>query len=237
MSVGLPKEFKGTHMSRFIEVLNEHRGELTMRTLPTLLLDLRQRLHARTARVEVVFPYFIERPAPVSGATALMDYECSFIGHSRADGDDFVLGVQVPVTSLCPCSKAISDYGAHNQRGHITIQTRSARLPDGGTAFVWIEDLVLIAEQAASSPVYPLLKRPDERHVTMQAYDKPVFVEDMVREVAVSLQRDQRIAWFYVRAVNQESIHNHSAFAQIEWTRAAAPAVQMDTVGASSGRM
>jgi len=219
MSVGLPEEFKGTHMSRFIEVLNEHRGELTLRTLPVLLLDLRRRLHAKSARVEVVFPYFIERVAPVSGAKALMDYECSFLGESLNGTDDFVLGVKVPVTSLCPCSKAISDYGAHNQRGYITIQTRASKLSDGSSAFVWIEELVAIAEEAASAPVYPLLKRPDERHVTMQAYDHPVFVEDMVREVALNLQRDPRVAWFHIRAVNQESIHNHSAFAQIAWTR------------------
>jgi len=219
MSVGLPEEFKGTHMSRFIEVLNEHRGELTMRTLPALLHDLRRRLHAKTARVEIVFPYFLERAAPVSGATALMDYECSFVGESVNGTDDFVLGVKVPVTSLCPCSKAISDYGAHNQRGYITIQTRGVMQPEGSNSFVWIEELVGIAEGAASAPVYPLLKRPDERFVTMQAYDRPVFVEDMVREVALSLQRDPRVAWFHVRAVNQESIHNHSAFAQIAWTR------------------
>ncbi len=236
MSVGLPEEFKGTHMSRFIEVLNMHRGEMTMRTLPMLLHDLRQRLHAKTARVEVVFPYFIERVAPVSGAKALMDYECSFIGESLNGEDDFVLGVKVPVTSLCPCSKAISDYGAHNQRGHIAIQTRGARQPDGGTAFVWIEELVGIAERAASAPVYPLLKRPDERHVTMQAYDNPVFVEDMVREAALSLQRDSRVAWFHIRAVNQESIHNHSAFAQIEWSRKnlATTAVLTDSAVAAS---
>jgi GTP cyclohydrolase IB len=223
MSVGLPEEFKGTHMSRFIEVLNEHQGELTVRTMPTLLRDLRRRLHAETARVEVVFPYFIERAAPVSGAAALMDYECSFVGESVNGTDDFVLGVRVPVTSLCPCSKAISDYGAHNQRGHITIQTRGTRSIDGNTAFVWIEELVAIAERAASAPVYPLLKRPDERHVTMQAFDHPVFVEDMVREVALSLKRDPRVEWFHVRAVNQESIHNHSAFAQLAWTRGAVP--------------
>jgi GTP cyclohydrolase I len=222
MSVGLPEEFKGTHMSRFIEVLNEHRGELTMRTLPTLLHDLRRRLQAKIARVEVVFPYFIERAAPVSRATALMDYECNFVGESFNGTDDFVLGVKVPVTSLCPCSKAISDYGAHNQRGYITVQTRGARQADGSNAFMWIEELIAIAEQAASAPVYPLLKRPDERHVTMQAYNHPAFVEDMVREVAIRLQRDLRVAWFQVRAVNQESIHNHSAFAQVEWTRACA---------------
>lgn len=224
MSVGLPEEFKGTHMSRFIEVLNEHRGELTMRTLPMLLHDLLRRLHAKAARVAVVFPYFLERVAPVSKATALMDYECSFVGESLGGIDDFILGVKVPVTSLCPCSKAISDYGAHNQRGLITVQVRGAKQPDGGTAFVWIEELISIAEQAASAPVYPLLKRPDERHVTMQAFDHPAFVEDMVREVALSLKGDPRIAWFHVRAVNQESIHNHSAFAQITWTRQASVA-------------
>jgi GTP cyclohydrolase IB len=219
MSVGLPEEFKGTHMSRFIEALNEHRGELTMRTLPMLLHDLLRRLHAKAARVEVVFPYFLERVAPVSGAKALMDYECSFVGESLDGIDDFILGVKVPVTSLCPCSKAISDYGAHNQRGLITVETRGVKEANGGTAFVWLEELILIAEQAASAPVYPLLKRPDERHVTMQAFDHPVFVEDMVREVALILKGDPRIAWFHVRAVNQESIHNHSAFAQITWTR------------------
>jgi len=235
MSVGLPEEFKGTHMSRFIEVLNEHRGELTIRTLPTLLHDLRHRLHAGTARVEVVFPYFIERAAPVSGATALMDYECSFVGESVNVSDDFVLGVKVPVTSLCPCSKAISDYGAHNQRGHITVQTRGVRHADGSTAFVWIEELIAIAERAASAPVYPLLKRPDERHVTMQAFDHPAFVEDMVREVAVSLQRDPRVKWFHVRAVNQESIHNHSAFAQLAWTRGGE--LKDAAVGASTSEM
>jgi len=225
MSVGLPEEFKGTHMSRFIEVLNEHRGELTIRTFPTLLHDLRRRLHAGTARVELIFPYFIERAAPVSGATALMDYECTFVGESVNEVDDFILGVKVPVTSLCPCSKAISDYGAHNQRGHITVQTRGVKQADGSKAFVWIEEVVAIAERAASAPVYPLLKRPDERHVTMQAFDHPAFVEDMVREVALSLQRDPRIAWFHVRAVNQESIHNHSAFAQLAWTRDEVPKV------------
>lgn len=235
MSVGLPEEFKGTHMSRFIEVLNEHRGELTMRTLPALLHDLRQRLQAKAARVEVVFPYFIERSAPVSKSTALMDYECSFVGESMNDTDDFVLSVKVPVTSLCPCSKAISDYGAHNQRGYITVKTRGMRQSDGSLAFLWIEELVEIAEQASSSPVYPLLKRPDERHVTMQAYDRPAFVEDMVREVALSLQRDPRVAWFHVRAVNQESIHNHSAFAQIEWNRAT-PIAPMDASDAATFR-
>lgn len=218
MSVGLPHHFKGTHMSRFVEVLNEHRGELTMRTLPRMLRELRARFEADTARVEVVFPYFLERTAPVSGAKALMDYECSFVGDSNG-GDEFTLGVSVPVTSLCPCSKAISDYGAHNQRGRIRIEVRSVPSEPAEKNLVWIEELIEIAERSGSSPVYPLLKRPDERHVTMQAYDNPVFVEDMVRNVAEALMSDARIAWFCVSAKNEESIHNHAAFARIEWHR------------------
>lgn len=219
MSVGLPHHFKGTHMSRFIEVLSAHQGELTIRTLPAMLRALRTRLEAPSTRLEAAFPYFLQRAAPVSGATALLDYECTFVGESTAEHDDFVLGVRVPVTSVCPCSKAISDYGAHNQRGHITIEVRT-RAADGGEApLVWIEELIEFAEAAASAPVYPLLKRADERHVTMQAYDNPVFVEDMVRSVAAALQADARIAWFRVHAVNHESIHNHSAFASVAWRR------------------
>lgn len=219
MSVSLPHHFKGTHMSRFIEVLNEHRGEVTMHTLPTVLRELKKRLEAESARVEVSFPYFLERAAPASGARALMDYECTFVGESNGEHADFQLGVRVPVTSLCPCSKAISDYGAHNQRGLISIDVRSTRSPTGEPALIWIEELVQVAEDCASAPVYPLLKRADERHVTMQAYDNPVFVEDMVRNVAVRLQGDDRVAWFRVHAINQESIHNHSAFARLEWQR------------------
>jgi GTP cyclohydrolase I len=219
MSVSLPHHFKGTHMSRFIEVLNRHRGEVTMRTLPEMLRDLRKRLHAEKAQVVVQFPYFLERAAPVSGARSLMEYECSFQAETDGAAEDFVLGVRVPVTSLCPCSKAISEYGAHNQRGHLTIEVRTARVPGQDPAFVWIEELVDVAERSASAPVYPLLKRADERHVTMQAYDNPVFVEDMVRNVAVRLRSDPRVAWFRVHALNHESIHNHGAFVRIEWRR------------------
>lgn len=220
MSVSLPHHFKGTHMSRFVEALNEHRGEVTMRTIPALLADLKRRLDAERARVEVKFPYFLERTAPASGARALMDYQCAFVGEANGDGADFILGVEVPVTSLCPCSKEISEYGAHNQRGHITIEVRSTRSTDGSPELIWIEELIEVAERSASAPVYPLLKRVDERHVTMQAYDNPVFVEDMVRAVAVALKSDSRVSWFRAQAVNQESIHNHNAFACIEWTRA-----------------
>jgi GTP cyclohydrolase I len=219
MSVSLPHHFKGTHMSRFVEVIEDHQGLVTMKTLPGILRDLKEKLDAERARIEVRFPYFMERSAPATKAKGLMDYECSFVGEVNGGEDDFVLGVRVPVTSLCPCSKAISDYGAHNQRGFITIQVRSGRGAEGLRHIVWIEELVEVAEGSASAPVYPLLKRADERHVTMQAYDNPVFVEDMVRNVAVRLQKDERVAWFTVEAVNMESIHNHSAFARTSWQR------------------
>jgi GTP cyclohydrolase I len=148
-----------------------------------------------------------------------MDYQCWFIGEAGNTSSDFVLGVEIPVTSLCPCSKEISEYGAHNQRGHISIQVRSACGDDAEPQLIWIEELIGMAESSASAPVYPLLKRIDERYVTMQAYDNPVFVEDMVRNVVVQLQADPRVAWCSVHAVNQESIHNHNAFATVEWTR------------------
>lgn len=219
MSVSLPHHFKGTHMSRFIEVLNEHHGEMTMRVLPDILHKLRERLEAENARIEVTFPYFVSREAPVTGARGMMDYLCTFVGDASPDEDDFVLGVRVPVNSLCPCSKSISDYGGHNQRGYVTIQVRSKREPDGQPVFIWIEELIAVAEASASTPIYPLLKREDERHVTMQSYDNPVFVEDIVRGVATRLQADDRVAWFRVHVQNFESIHNHSAFAALEWKR------------------
>lgn len=219
LSVDLPHHFKGTHMSRFVEILNEHRGEITMRTLPELLHAMKDRLDARSAHIEVRFPYFLERAAPASGARGLVDYECHFKGTSNGVGDKFVLGVKVPVTSLCPCSKAISDYGAHNQRGFITIEVTSHAPQGAPVPIIWIEELIEVAEASASAPVYSLLKRPDERHVTMQAFDNPVFVEDMVRNAASKLMQDERIGWFSVAAVNHESIHNHSAFAELQWSR------------------
>jgi GTP cyclohydrolase IB len=222
ISVALPHEFKGTHMSRFIEILNDHRGEITMRTLPACLQDIKTRLSAESAHIELEFPYFVERTAPVSGAKALMDYDCFFSAEMNGVHQDFILGVRVPITTLCPCSKAISDYGAHNQRGYVDVRIKSTREASGSPALIWIEEIVDLVEACASAPVYPLLKRPDERYVTMQAYDKPMFVEDVVRDVALSLQRDQRVAWFLAHAKNQESIHNHSAFAQIEWSRSVA---------------
>ena len=217
MSVSLPHHFKGTHMSRFIEVLNEHRGEVTTQTVPLILRELCRRLGAESAQIEVRFPYFLERTAPVSKARALMDYECSFTGQLNGQRDDFVLGVRVPVTSLCPCSKEISDYGAHNQRGYLTLEVRGRQEENGQTEIIWIEDLIAVAETSASAPVYALIKRVDERHVTMQAYNNPVFVEDMVRNAATQLRQNERVRWFRVYAVNDESIHNHNAFARIEW--------------------
>jgi len=206
MSVSLPHHFKGTHMSRFLEVLARHQGEVTMLTLPAILHELKHRLDAVSAHIEVGFIYFLIRMAPVSGMKAPMDYKCAFIGESNGSGDDFVLRVSVPVSTLCPCSKEISDYGAHNQRGYVTISVRSRE-------WVWIEELIGIAEKAGSAPIYPLLKRTDERYVTMHAYDNPCFVEDVVRNAAIALRADERVTWFEVKAVNHESIHNHSAFA------------------------
>jgi GTP cyclohydrolase I len=223
MSVSLPHHFKGTHMSRFVTVLNRHRGEITMRTLPVLLSELKKELEAASARVEVSFPYVVEKAAPVSGEKGLMDYDCTFVAEANGGTEDFVLGVAVPVTSLCPCSKAISEYGAHNQRGIVTIEVRMARDRKGAPTLVWIEELIEMAEKSASAPVYPLLKRADERHVTMQAYDNPAFVEDIVRNVALCLNANRRVSWYRVRVVNQESIHNHSAFAVIERGRKPSP--------------
>jgi GTP cyclohydrolase I len=215
MSVSLPHHFKGTHMSRFLEVLSRHQGEITMRTIPEILHELKQKLDAESAHIEVEFPYYILRTAPVSKMQAPMEYRTTFIGESNGDSDDFQLKVQVPVTTLCPCSKEISEYGAHNQRGYITITVRPKK-KGKKWELIWIEELVEIAEKSASAPVYPILKRTDERHVTMQAYDNPVFVEDVVRNVSGYLSQEERIETFEIRAVNHESIHNHSAFAVIK---------------------
>jgi GTP cyclohydrolase I len=214
MSVGLPHDFKGTHMSRFIQVLTEHEGEFTMNTLPEILHELKERLDAATAHLEVSFPYYLTKTSPVSGLEAKTRYECAFIGESNGKKDDFLLKMEIPVATLCPCSKEISDYGAHNQRGNVTVTVRTNRKGEEWD-FLWIEELVDITEQSASAPLYPLLKREDERYVTMQAYDNPVFVEDLVRNVALKLKAEKRVAWFEVKAVNQESIHNHNAFAVI----------------------
>lgn len=219
MAVSRPHHFKGTHMSRFIEVLNEHRGEVTLRTLPKILHDLRARLESESARIELTFPYFLRKEAPVSREPGLMEYECSFVGEANDTEDDFVFSVRVPVTTLCPYSKEISERGAHNQRGYVNIEARTCRDSDGVPEIIWIEELVEIADLSSSSPVYALLKRPDEKAVTEQAYENPVYVEDIVRGVAKRMIADLRVSWFRVNVINQESIHNHSSFAKLEWTR------------------
>ncbi|MDR0361948.1 MAG: GTP cyclohydrolase FolE2 [Planctomycetota bacterium] len=219
LSVSLPQHYKGTHMSRFVEVLHEHRDLVDMETLPDIVRALRERLEAERARVEVRFPYFMERAAPSSGSVSLMCYDCRYTAEVNGAGDDFVVGVRTPIATLCPCSKAISDYGAHNQRGYVDLDIRAARRKSGLPRMVWIEELVEVAESAGSSPVLPLLKREDERAVTMRMYENPAFVEDVVRHVADVLRRDDRIEWLSVRAETLESIHDHNAFAEISWRR------------------
>jgi GTP cyclohydrolase I len=214
LAVDLPHHFKGTHMSRFLEVLSKHEGEVTMRTLPVILHDLKKRLDAEETHIEVAFTYFVTKKAPVSGAPAKVGCDVVFQGTSNGTVDDFVLCVTVPVTTLCPCSKEISEYGAHNQRGYVTLEVRP-KAKDGGWELILIEDLIAVAEKSGSAPLYALLKRTDERFVTMQAYDNPVFVEDVVRNAAALLRADKRVASFKVKAVNHESIHDHNAFATI----------------------
>ncbi|OGP64318.1 MAG: GTP cyclohydrolase [Deltaproteobacteria bacterium RBG_16_42_7] len=208
MYVALPHHFKGTHMSRFVEILNEHRGEITVKNFPEILAKMKARFNAGTAHMEVEFPYFIEKAAPVSKAKGLMEYKCRFAGSLSAK-KDFILEVIVPVTTLCPCSKEISKRGAHNQRGMVKVAIRFH-------GFVWIEDIIKVVEAAASSPVYSLLKRPDEKFVTERAYDNPRFVEDVVREIASRLEKIKAVTWFSIEAENWESIHNHSAYAYLE---------------------
>jgi GTP cyclohydrolase IB len=208
MYVDLPHHFKGTHMSRFIEVLNLYHGEISIESLDTILREMKQRLEASRAHLELDFPYFIEKAAPVSGARSLMEYQCRMIG-ILGEEQDFVLGVSVPVTSLCPCSRDISARGAHNQRSLLSVQIRYQ-------GHVWIEDLVSWLEECASAPVYALLKREDEKALTEQAYDNPMFVEDIVRAVTQKLSAVPEITWFQVECENFESIHNHSAYALVE---------------------
>jgi len=208
MYVSLPHNFRGTHMSRFIEILNKYHKNLHIDTVEQILHTMKKKLNAEESHMAVRFPYFIEKKAPVSKALSLMEYNCSYTGTLRRK-KDFVVGVQVPVTTLCPCSKEISERGAHNQRSVVSIQIRSKKM-------VWIEELIEYAEESASSPVYSLLKRVDEKAVTEQAFDNPMFVEDVVRELAVRLEQDKRIFWYKVESENFESIHNHNAYASIE---------------------
>jgi GTP cyclohydrolase I len=209
MYVDLPHDFKGTHMSRFVEILNNHEREITVQSIREMLKEMTERLEAESGHIEMAFPYFVNKSAPVSGVKSLMDYEVTLIGEIVKGESHTNIKVIIPVTSLCPCSKKISDYGAHNQRSHVTL---NVRIND----FVWIEDLIDLVEAEASSELYGLLKRPDEKYVTERAYDNPKFVEDMVRDIAVKLNQDARISAYVVESENFESIHNHSAYALIE---------------------
>ncbi|OGI38684.1 MAG: GTP cyclohydrolase [Candidatus Muproteobacteria bacterium RBG_16_62_13] len=209
MYVRLPHNFKGTHMSRFVEILNVHDMEISVESFSDMLADMATRLEARVGHIEMSFPYFINKAAPVSGVKALMDYQVTFLGDIIDGKHTLTIKVIIPVTSLCPCSKEISERGAHNQRSHVTLTVRT-------NAFVWIEDLIDLVEKQASCELYGLLKRPDEKFVTERAYDNPKFVEDMVRDVAAKLNQDARIDAYVVESENFESIHNHSAYALIE---------------------
>ncbi len=206
MYVDLPHNFRGTHMSRFIEILNRYRGGISTKKIREILRDMRESLNAENAFFEIVFPYFITKEAPVSHEKAKMEYICRLVGQSSVDY--YMLEVKVPVLSLCPCSKEISRYGAHNQRSTITIQIEAHEK-------VWIEDVIAVAEASASSQVYSILNREDEKHVTELAYENPMFVEDMVRSAAEKLDKLEGVLWFSVESENMESIHNHSAYARI----------------------
>jgi GTP cyclohydrolase I len=208
MYVDLPHRFKGTHMSRFVEILNKYKGDIAIKNFSKILEEVKKKLRAKTAHLEFEFPYFIEKEAPVTKSKSLMEYICRFCGSSNGK-EDFYVGIVVPVTTVCPCSKEISQYGAHNQRSLVTVNLRFKK-------FIWIEDIIQLIEECASCDLYSILKRPDEKFVTEKAYKNPMFVEDVVREIAKKLQTDPNITWFTVESENFESIHNHSAYAYVE---------------------
>jgi len=209
MYVDLPHEFKGTHMSRFIEVLNSHGHIVHVENIPDILRAMQARLKSSVAHLEMEFPFFLVKKAPVSGMESVMDYEARFDATATGREIDFILTVKTAVTTLCPCSKAISRHGAHNQRGIVTVRLRSRKA-------IWIEDVIALVESSASSELYSLLKRQDEKAVTERAYENPVFVEDLVRNVALKLNAHPDVTWYKVEAENLESIHNHNAYASIE---------------------
>jgi GTP cyclohydrolase I len=213
MYVALPHNFKGTHMSRFVEVLHRNEREISVESFGDILKEMTERLDAASGRIEMSFPYFVMKTAPMSGVKSLMDYKASLIGEIKNGQAELWIKVVVAATSLCPCSKGISDYGAHNQRSHITIAARI-------TSHMWLEELIDIAEKEASCELYGILKRPDEKYVTERAYDNPKFVEDIVRDVATRCNADDRILAYVVESENFESIHNHSAYAMIEKNKA-----------------
>lgn len=209
MYVYLPHHFKGTHMSRFVKILNDHDKEISTESFKDMLLEMSELLEAESGHIEMKFPYFVNKKAPVSGLESLLDYDVTLIGEIKNGETQTRIKIQVPVTSLCPCSKSISEYGAHNQRSHVTVDVKTQ-------GFIWIEEIIDIVEKQASCELYGLLKRPDEKFVTERAYDNPKFVEDMARDVASKLNEDDRIRAYTLESENFESIHNHSAYALIE---------------------
>jgi GTP cyclohydrolase I len=209
MYVDLPHEYKGTHMGRFVEMLHLLQPEISLQKFSEILTNMKKHLNAASAHIEVTFPYFIEKRAPISSSPGLMDYTCRIIGTSDPGGKiDLVSEVIVPISSVCPCSLEISNHGAHNQRGEVHLATRFKK-------FIWMEDMIELVEAAASTDVYSVLKRADEKSVTETAFANPKFVEDIVRDIAKKLKEDDNITWFSVSAENFESIHNHSAYAHI----------------------
>ncbi|MFT7616761.1 MAG: GTP cyclohydrolase I [Planctomycetota bacterium] len=209
MYVGLPHNFKGTHMSRFVEVLNDHEFEITVGSFQQMTREMVEKLDAENGHIEMSFPYFVEKSAPVSGVKGLLDYQATLIGEIKNGVESQFLRLLVPVTTLCPCSKKISERGAHNQRGHVTVTVKASQ-------FIWMEELIELVEGQASCDLYGVLKRPDEKYVTERAYDNPKFVEDLVRDVASLLAADSRVEGYSVEVENFESIHNHSAYAYVE---------------------
>lgn len=212
MYVFLPHQFKGTHMSRFVQILNDHEKEITVNSFKEMLKQMVDMLEADSGNIEMRFPYFVNKKAPISGVESLLDYDVTLIGEINNGVTSTRIKILVPVTSLCPCSKSISDYGAHNQRSHVTVNAKTE-------GFIWIEEIIDLVEKQASCQLYGLLKRPDEKYVTEQAYDNPKFVEDMVRDIAGELNKDERIRQYVLESENFESIHNHSAYAMIEYDK------------------
>ena len=208
----VPHQFKGTHMSRFVQILNDHEKEISVSSFRDMLAQMGQMLEADSGNIEMSFPYFVNKKAPISGVESLLDYNVTLIGEIDNGVSSTRIKVEVPVTSLCPCSKSISDYGAHNQRSHVTGNART-------NGFIWIEEIIEIVEKQASCELYGLLKRPDDKYVTARASDPPKFVEDMVRDIAGEFNKDERIRQYVLESENFESIHNHSAYAMIEYDK------------------
>lgn len=208
LQANMPHQSRENCVSTFISVLNKYQDDLSVKIFHKLLDEIRAELQAESARLEMTFPYFIEKSAPITGTRSLMEYTCRFTGGTGRD-EDSILSVWVPITTLCPCSKEISDFGAHNQRGEVNLNVKYK-------GFIWMEDLISLAESGASCEVFALLKRPDEKFVTERAYKNPMFVEDVVRKVAESALEHPDITWFSVGVESFESIHKHSAYAYVD---------------------